>query len=158
MNVNLPFDPQREAALLSAYVDGELSAVDVARVEAHLALPASESDFARQEVEKLRRMNTLTGHLRLKEPPAEEWETFWASVYNRAERSLGWLLVGAGAAILGGWAVLQAVTALLGDTSLPLYLKGGIIAVAAGLLVLVISALRERIYIRRRTRYKDVIR
>ena len=158
MNANAPFDPQREAVLLSAYVDGELDAASVARIEAHLALPEAESGWARAEIEKLGRLKQLTGQMRLKEPPAEEWEAFWASVYNRTERSLGWLLLAVGAVILGAWALLQAVTALLGSTDLPLYLKGGIFVLAAGLLVLLVSVVRERLYRHRRTRYKDVIR
>ncbi len=155
---NEPFDPRKEAPLLSAYVDGELEAADVARIEAHLALPASESEYARREIEKLRRLNQMTGTMRLREPPAEEWEVFWESVYNRSERSLGWLLFCAGVVLVGAWAVLQAVTALVADQNLPLYVKVGIFGVAVGLLVLLVSALRERIFQRRRTRYDDVIR
>jgi len=155
---NEPFDPRKEGPLLSAYVDGELEPADVVRIEAHLALPASESEYARREIEKLRRLNQMTGTMSLREPPAEEWEVFWESVYNRSERSLGWLLLCAGVVLVGAWAVLQAVTALVADQNLPLYVKGGIFGVAAGLLVLLVSALRERLFRRRRTRYDDVIR
>lgn len=158
MNGNLPFDPQREAALLSAYVDGELEAADVARIEAFLAMSTEASEAARAEIAKLRRLNQMTGSMRLKEPPAEEWEVFWSQVYNRAERSLGWLLLVAGVVVLGGWALLQVVTAVLGSPELPLYVKGGIFAAGAGVLVLLVSVIRERVYRRRRSRYKDVIR
>ena len=158
MNSNGPFDPRKDAPLLSAYVDGELDAADLARVEAHLALPAAESGEARREIERLRRLKAVTGALRLKEPPAEEWETFWENVYNRAERSLGWVLLVIGVVVVGAWAALQAVLALTHAHSLPLYVKGGIFAGAAGMLVLLVSALRERWYARGRTRYKDVIR
>ena len=40
MNGQLPFDPENEAHLLSAFVDGELDAAGRARVEAHLAASA----------------------------------------------------------------------------------------------------------------------
>ena len=131
---------------------------DKARVEAHLARPESESGEARAEVERLRRLKTLTGAMRLKEPPPEEWEAFWESVYNRAERSLGWLLLAVGVVVVGAWAVLQAVMALTNADNLPLYVKGGVFVGAAGLLVLLVSVVRERWFVRRRTRYKDVIR
>lgn len=158
MNGNGPFDPRKEAPLLSAYVDGELDPDNVARIEAHLALPDAENAEARREIEKLRRLSQVTGAMRLKEPPAEEWETFWASVYNRAERSLGWIMMSVGLAVVGAWAVLQAITIFLADNSMPLLLKGSIFIITAGVLVLLISVIRERIYQRRRTRYKDVIR
>ena len=154
MNSKGPFDPRKEAPLLSAYVDGELEPDDVARIEAHLA----ENEQTRSEVEKLRRLKAVTGAMRLKEPPAEEWEVFWKSVYNRTERSLGWILLCLGVVIIGAWGLTEAVMALLKTDDLPLLLRGSILIAAAGLLVLLISVVRERIYRRSRTRYKDVIR
>ena len=154
MNGKGPFDPRKEAPLLSAYVDGELEAGDVARIEAHLA----ENEQTRREVDKLRRLKDVTGAMRLKEPPPEEWEVFWHNVYNRAERSLGWILLCVGLVVVGAWGVTESLIVLLKTDALPFYVKGGIFVVAAGSLVLMISAIRERIYKRKQTRYKDVIR
>jgi len=149
-----PFDPRKEAPLLSAYVDGELESDDVARIEAHL----SENEDTRREVEDLRRLKDVTGALCLKEPPPEVWEAFWQSLYNRAERSLGWLLLTVGMVVIGAWALLQLVSALVAADTLPLYVKGAVIVGAGGILVLLISVIRERIYKRTRTRYKDIVR
>lgn len=153
-----PFDPREEAPLLSAYVDGEISPADRDRLEAHLAEDTPASAATRREIEQLRRLNAVTGALRLKEPPPEEWEVFWQGVYNRAERSLGWILLGAGVILVAAWAVLQLVTALWQADALPVWVRGGIFAATAGALVLLVSAVRERIYRRSRTRYKDVVR
>lgn len=154
MNGNVPFDPRKEAPLLSAYIDGELEPEDVARIEAHL----KENSDTRHEVEQLRRLKHLTGSLRLKEAPPEEWEVFWDSVYHRSERTLGWILLTLGLAVVGGWMVYYLLQFLLVDESLPVLLKGGIIVGIAGVLVLLVSVIRERIFKRSRTRYKDVIR
>ena len=154
MKAQGPFDPRKEAPLLSAYVDGELEPADVARVEAHLA----EDEQSRREVEKLRRLKAVTGAMRLKEPPAEEWEVFWKSVYNRSERSLGWILLCLGIVVIGAWGATEALTALLKTDELPLLVRGSVLVLSAGILVLLISAVRERIFRRSRTRYKDVIR
>ena len=154
MNGKGPFDPRKEAPLLSAYVDGELETVDVTRIEAHLA----DNEQTRREVEKLRRLKDITGVMHIKEPPPEEWEVFWKSVYNRAERSLGWILLCVGLVAIGTWGITEILSALLNTEALPLYVKGGIFVLAAGTLVLMISAIRERVYKRRRTRYKDVLR
>ena len=154
MNAKGPFDPRKEAPLLSAYVDGELEPDDVARIEAHLA----GDEQTRREVEKLRRLKVVTGAMRLKEPPAEEWEVFWRSVYNRTERSFGWILLCIGIVVIGAWGATEALLALLEADDLPLLVRGSILVLAAGILVLLISAVRERVYRRKRTRYKDVIR
>jgi anti-sigma factor RsiW len=154
VNSNGPFDPRKEAHLLSAYVDGELNPADVARVEAHMA----ENEDTRREVERLRRFNQVTGALRLKEAPPEEWENFWTSFRNRSERSLGWVLLIIGVTIIGIWSLFNLLMALVGTDALPLYVKGGVFAGAAGILILLISVIRERSHKRSRTRYKDVIR
>jgi anti-sigma factor RsiW len=149
-----PFDPRKEAPLLSAYVDGELDPDQVTRIEAHLA----DNEQTRREVEKLRRLKNVTGALRLKDPPPEQWEAFWRGVYNRAERSVGWILLCVGLVVIGAWGLTEVILALAKTATLPFYVKGGIFVMAAGTLVLLISAIRERVYKRNRTRYKDVIR
>lgn len=154
MNGKGPFEPQAEAPLLSAYVDGELGDEDLARVEAHLAASAE----SRQVVQRLRDLKELAGSLRLKEPPPEAWEEFWRNLYNRTERSLGWLLVALGGAVLGGWGVWSAAAALWSAQDVPVIVKASIAAIGAGICVLLISAIRERVYNRARTRYKDVLR
>ncbi len=154
MNSNGPFDPRKEAHLLSAFVDGELDPRNVARIEAHLA----EDEETRREVERLRRFNKMTSSLRLKEAPPEDWEVFWKSFRNRSERSIGWFLLTIGVVIIGIWALLNLLQALIASDAMPLYVKGGIFAAAAGILLLLVSVVRERIYKRSRTRYKDVVR
>ena len=154
MNSTGPFDPRKEAHLLSAYVDGELDAQNVARVEAHL----DEDKASRLEVDRLRKFNQVTSSLRLKEAPPEEWEGFWKSFRNRSERSIGWILLTLGVAIIGIWSLFNLLMALVGTDALPLYVKGGIFAAAAGILILLFSVVRERIHKRSRTRYKNIIR
>ncbi|MCP4571041.1 MAG: hypothetical protein GY838_01690 [bacterium] len=154
MNSTGPFDPRKEAPLLSAYVDGELDASDVARIEAHLA----EDEQTRREVEQLRRLKAVTGSLRLKEPPPEVWEDFWSSGWNRSERTLGWVLFGLAVLVLGGWGATLTLQALLGTDDLPLIIKGAVLGGMLGVAVLLVSVLRERMHKRGRTRYKDVVR
>ena len=148
-----PFDPVRDAPLLSAYVDGELEADDIARVEAHLKADAA----GRAEVERLRAFNRLTAGLQLREAPPEDWEVFWESAYNRAERSVGWILFAAGVLVAGAYGLWLVAAAVFAST-LPIVVKAAIVAGATGLLVLLLSVLRERVFTRRRTRYDDIVR
>ncbi|MBE0565373.1 MAG: zf-HC2 domain-containing protein [Krumholzibacteria bacterium] len=147
-------DPRHDAALLSAYVDGELDAAEAARIEAWVA----EDAGARREVERLHRLKALTGALRLKDAPPEVWEGFWQGAYNRSERSLGWLLLGLGVLVLAGWGATVLLRVVLGADGLPPFVKAAIIAGVAGLALLLVSVVRERIHARARTRYRDVVR
>jgi anti-sigma factor RsiW len=149
-----PFDPERDAPLLSAYVDGELGPDDTARVKNHLA----HSPRARQEVARLRELKEITAALALRDAPPEAWETFWRGGYNRAERSLGWLLLTVGAAVLGAFAFYEAVAAILATDQFHWLVKAGIFAGGAGLVLLLISVLRERLFAKKRTRYDEVVR
>ncbi len=151
---DLPFDPDKEAVLLSAYVDGELDSEQVARVESHLA----RSQESRREVQRLRRLKEVTGAMKLVEAPDEEWEDFWQNVYNRTERSLGWFALTLGAVMVGGFGLYRLVQSLLATNDLPWFVKGGIFALCGGLLLLLVSVIRERYYVRKRTRYDDVKR
>ena len=154
MTITNPFDPERDAPLLSAYVDGELCLEEAVRVEAYLA----ESPQARREVARLRELNDLTAALRLKDAPPEAWEAFWSGAYNRAERSLGWILLTVGAAIVGGFVLYKLVDAVLATDTLPWLIKAGVFIGGAGLMALLVSVVRERLFARKRTRYDDVIR
>ncbi len=148
------FESDRDGAWLSAYVDGELEPADAARVEAWLAASAG----ARAEVARLRELNALTASFALRDAPAEAWEVFWKAPAHRLERRVGWVLLAAGALVLGGWAAWQAVAAIWRAANTPLVLKLGIMAAGAGVAMLLFSVVRERIYTRARTRYKDVVR
>lgn len=154
MTPNPAFDPDRDAHLLSAYLDGELDPADSVRVEAALAADPA----VRRLLEDLQRVKDLAATVRLKEAPAEAWEGFRDSIYNRGERSLGWLLLITGSALVAGWGALQLVAAIWNEPDLPGPVRFGILGVVAGLALLLLSVVRERIHTRRRTRYKDVIR
>ena len=104
-----PFDPESEAALLSAYMDGELDAEQVARIEAHLA----ESPESRAEVARMRRLKEVTDAMSLRDAPAEDWERFWCNIYNKVERGIGWFALTLGAVIVAGYGLYHFILSLL---------------------------------------------
>jgi len=148
------FDHARDAAWLSAYADGELDAGQAATVAAHLAGCAT----CRDELAALRRFDLVMGSLQLKEAPPEAWESLEERLAHRSTRRVGWLLLGLGLIVTGAWALWQGVAALLAAPDLPWWLKTAVLAAGVGALLLALSALRERLYARQRTRYKDVVR
>ncbi len=148
------FDAERDGPLLSAYMDGELGDEQTARVEALLAADPK----ARAEMAGLRRLQEVTSGMRLKEAPPEVWEAFWSNLYNRTERSLGWLLLSCGFVLIGGYGLYELFRGFFLDSGEPWYLKFGVFGVCTGVLVLLVSLIRERVYRRSRSRYKDVVR
>ncbi len=147
------FDPERDGPLLSGYVDGELEAADRRLVEAWLA----NDERAREEVARLARLKAFTDHLALRPAPAEAWDEFMARPPETRARGLAWLLLIISVGLLGGFLLLR-LGALLLVAAIPLVLRLGLFLGAAGLLLLLVTALRERRFVRKRDRYDDVVR
>lgn len=148
------FDHRRDAAWLMAYADDELPPERAAAVAVHLETCAA----CRAEVERWRREARQLGALRLREPPAENWEAFWERGYNRYERRLGEVLAIAGLAVVLGYGLYLGVVAVAGAAGWPWWCKAAVFVACAGGLGLFISVLREQLYAGRLTRYKDVQR
>ncbi len=94
----------------------------------------------------------------LKRAPEEVWSDYWASVYSRLERGVGWILVSLGAIIVVSYGVWTGLQELLGDTEMPLIVKAGVAALGVGAVVLLVSVVREKIFVGKRERYKDIER
>ena len=145
---------ERVRQLLMSGLDGELSAEERAELERLL----SADPKLRDEWDRLSRVKEVTQSMALRKPPDEVWEDYWASVYSRLERGVGWILVSVGGIVLVSYGAWQGVQALIADTDMPWFLKGAILATTVGLVVLFVSVLREKLFIRARDPYKDVQR
>jgi anti-sigma factor RsiW len=144
----------RARLLLTAVLDGEASTGERRELEALMAAdPALEREY-----QEMQRIKETTMSLQLKEPPAELWDTYWEGVYRRIERGVGWLLVAAGTTVLLVFAAISWVRALLADTGLEWWLKAAILALVGGLVVLLVSVVREKLFLHESERYKDVRR
>ena len=79
-------------------------------------------------------------------------------MYVRLERGVGWVLLSLGAIVLISYGLWIGAQELIADTEMPLYLKGAILATTVGVVVLFVSVVREKLFVGRRERYKDVER
>jgi predicted anti-sigma-YlaC factor YlaD len=139
---------------MMGYLDGELNDQQKSRFESHIQ---SCSDCA-AEFEQFKKLKNITDSVALAEPEDAMWQQYWSGIYNRIERGIGWILMSiAGIALLiyGGF---KAVEALIKDPTVEVLLKVTILAFIAGLAVLFVSILRERLYFWKKDRYKDVRR
>lgn len=55
--------------------------------------------------------------------------------------------------MFGGWALWQWIDAVLGDGEMPVVVRLSIVAIAVGLLVLLLSVVRERLFLHRSDPY-----
>jgi predicted anti-sigma-YlaC factor YlaD len=138
--------------LISSYLDGELDAGTRRTVEEHLA----SCPECRKEYEDLQKFEEVMGMVSLKSPSKELWDAYWASVYNRLERGIGWILLSLGAIVLVFFGAYKMVEGIINDSAMPLVLKVGILAFLAGVAVLLVSIIREQFFLRKRERYKEI--
>jgi hypothetical protein len=135
-------------------LDGELTARERRELEGLLNADSS----LRDEWNRLTRVKEVTQSMSLRKPPDEVWEDYWASVYSRLERGIGWILVSIGLIVLVSYGAWRGVEELIADAGLLWFLKGAILATTVGLAVLFVSVVREKLFVRSRDPYKDVQR
>lgn len=155
MNGNdLRYTEERLRELLMGALDGELEA----DARAELAALLETEPTLKEEWNRLRRVKEVTEAMKLRKPPEETWDRYWNSVYSRLERGVAWILVSLGAIVAGSYGAWLGVSDLIGDSELPWFVKGGILAVIIGLVMLLVSVLRHRIFVSRSDPYKDIER
>ncbi|NOY22709.1 MAG: hypothetical protein GXO70_04235 [Acidobacteria bacterium] len=136
------------------YVAGELPAVEVAELEAHL----ESCESCRHELEEFRKMEEMLAPLRLPDPPDELWDGYWSGIYNRMERRLGWMLFSLGAIVLLFFGFYRLVEGMLADPTVPPLIKWGVLFIGGGLAILLVSVIREQLFHRKNERYREVRR
>jgi len=139
--------------LASGYVDGELSEAQRLRFEAHL----ETCDACRRDLAALETLAEDLDMMTFKEPGDEELALYWAGVYNRLERGVGWILFSLGAILTLCYGAFKAIEELVRDPNVSILLKVGVCALIAGLVVLFVSLLRERLVVRKVDRYAKEI-
>lgn len=140
--------------LLMSYLDDELSDEQRRQFEEHLA---GCPDCA-GELEEFKKLKAITDEVALVEPEDRIWQDYWSNIYNRIERGIGWIMFSVAAIALAIYCGFRAIEELIRDTGVEVALKVGLLALIAGLAILFVSALRERLYFWKRDRYKDVKR
>lgn len=140
--------------LLTAALDNEISAEEQRELDNLLAASAN----LRREWAEYQKLHNITMTLKYSEPPIETWEHYWTGVYRRIERGVAWILVSLGAMVLLGYFGYLALEAVLSDPNLPWGIKGGIVALAAGIIILAVSVLREKMIASTSDKYKEVQR
>jgi len=140
--------------LMMAYLDNELNDQQRRAFEAHLA-SCSECT---KEMGEFQRLKHMTDSMTLVEPEDRVWEQYWSNLYNRMERRAGWVLSSVAAIVLSIYFGFELIETIVTDPAVGVLMKAGLLALLAGLAILFVSVLRERVYFWSRDRYRDVRR
>jgi hypothetical protein len=139
---------------IMALLDGELDYDQISAVKDHLA----SCEKCSEDYASLKKVKEVTGEMKFKKLPEFYWDDYWKHIYNRIERGLSWLFLSIGAVIVlcfAGWKFLDGIIA---DQQLHPILKGGIFIFIMGVIILIISILREKLMVRRVDKYRKVER
>ncbi len=140
--------------LMMGYLDNELSDEQKRQFEEHL----DGCSECTNELKEFRKLKAITDEVTLVEPEDRIWQDYWNGVYNRIERSVGWIVFSVAAILLTIYGGFKLIEEIIKDATIGMLLKAGLLALIVGLAILFVSVLRERLYFRQRDRYKDVRR
>lgn len=152
--MNDPPGLDRIRQLMMAALDEEVSAAEVEELNRALEADAQ----LKEEWLRLKRAKEVTSMMQVRTPPEEVWGRFWQDVYNRVERGVGWILFSLGLVTLIGYGMWQAVGNLLADTDAPFAIKIAFFAILIGMVILIVSVVREKLFTRRHDAYKEIER
>ncbi|OHB60822.1 MAG: hypothetical protein A2167_00750 [Planctomycetes bacterium RBG_13_46_10] len=140
--------------LMMAYLDNEMDDEQKRAFEEHLASCAQ----CTKELKEFQKLKQLTDGVTLVEPEDRIWEQYWGGVYNRVERGIGWIVFSISAILLTIYGGFELIEKIIKDQTVGILLKFALLALIAGLAILFVSVLRERIYFWKKDRYRDVRR
>ena len=133
---------------LSAYLDGELTQQESQKVEVLLRRSAE----SREKFEQMRRLREQIKELDFPQPTESEWRNVMSGVTFNATRGLGWLLWIGAAVVLIGYGLYEFAD----DPSVALLERIGVFVMLAGVVLVFLTVLIERIAARKHDKYKDV--
>ncbi|ALO44992.1 anti-sigma factor family protein [Pseudohongiella spirulinae] len=139
---------------MMAELDGETTPTQQEEIQRWIqADPALREEYGR-----LKQLRGLTMKTTLKQPPPALWDSYWQGVYRRLERGLGWILFSVGAIVLTAFGLWEMSQEWLSDSSIPIWVRIGGVSLALGLVILLVSVIREKIFLHKNERYKDIQR
>lgn len=145
---------ERCRQLMMAEIDGEISSTDRLELKALL----SKHPELKNELEEFLRLKEVTATMKLKEPDQNVWQSYWYNVYNRMERGIAWLVLAIAAGILIAFGIYSVVHEVWLAGDIPVFVKIGIFGLILGFVLLLISIGREKVFLWRNERYKEIRR
>jgi anti-sigma factor RsiW len=136
--------------LMMGYIDGELSGEDEKRFKDH----AYKCPACAEELVKYQKLAELTDSLQLKEPADYEWERIYKNLFNKIETRFGWICAISGLVILFAYLMYEIAV----GWEISAWFRIGLALALVGFVLLLLSAARHRMRIKKFERYEAVKR
>ena len=140
--------------LMEKYFEKEITPTE----EKELFNLLNSSDKFKAEFEEQKKVKEVIAKMKLKDPSDKLWDGYWEGTYNRLERGIAWLAVFVGALFLIGFASVEFVNQFYADNNTPTIIKIGTVSLVFGLLVLLFSVIREKLFTYKNDKYKEIQR
>ena len=140
--------------LMMGYLDNELDEQQKKMFTEHL----DQCPECQKELAEFKDLKQLADEVALTEPTDELWQQYWKNIYNRFERTLGWIFLSIAAIYLLLYGCFMLIEEIIQDPTVADILKDGLVAIIIGFAILFVSVLRERLCLRKKDRYKDIRR
>ena len=111
----------------------------------------------KQELEIYNKIVEILNMTKYETPEDKIWSNYWSKIYNRLERQIGWILTSISGIILLFYFLVLIFKNILAS-NIAVWLKTVIILFLLGISILLVSIIRERLYIMKKERYKDIKR
>ena len=145
---------QKAIILVSGKLDGELTPQQERELDLHL----QSCPVCTKECQELSKLKEVTTDMRFTDLPDRFWAGYWNNIFNRLERGIGWILLSVGAIILTAFGAWELLNKFFLDETIPIILRLGVAVGSLGLITLLVSVLREKLFARKHERYKEVER
>lgn len=140
--------------LIAGLVDGELDQEQESAVQGHIR----ECKSCAETFNSFTELKEGTADMKFKKLPEMYWDEYWEHVYNKIERGMGWIFLSIGVILLLMFSGYQLLSEFFLDAGRPLILRFGVGILLLGLIVLIVSVLREKLMVRRVDLYRRVKR
>lgn len=140
--------------MLSGYIDGELTPEERREFENRLKVDPE----LRKELETFNKLKEITGAMKYADIPESVWEGYWASVYKRMERGIGWILMSLSAILFAAIGCYYLFIDFFMNPEFSIALKIAVGTGILGLIVMLVSLIREHLFAYNRDRYREVQR
>lgn len=140
--------------MLAGYIDGELTPEESAEFERHL----KDDPELQKELESFRKLKEVTGAMKYADVPEVIWENYWAGLYRRLERGFGWIFVSIAVIVISAFGCYHLFKDFFFNSTAPVLIRIAVAAGILGVIVLLVSIIRERVFAYTHDRYREVKR
>ena len=140
--------------LIMGLMDGELTPVQQESVKKHIDSCRS----CREQFELFSKLKEETLNMKLKPLPEMYWDEYWTHVYNKIERRAGWIFISIGLILIVSFGFYEFVKDFLMNSTQPLILRAGVSVLGIGIIITGISVLREKLMVRKKDKYRSILR